>query len=708
MKPVKKKNIIQPVILIKILDNSDLVVVDSNTVVRFYNKDNLEVLNGFKVNIKHQRYKNSVVSFSSDGNYFATLSADCRESRLYNSNTKKLQAKMGRHQGEVSCVAIDTKNRYMFSCGDDGKTFAVDIKSAKLAFTLPMHIDTVNDIAFTQNGQWVATASYDRKISIFNLDVMTPRHKIKFHSAPVMNLLFLSKHRLLSVDKDSKIIVTNIHTGELITRLDTVHDDVFKITISDDSKFLFVGTTLGYVVIYDLDNYKLISRDYIKLSTSVTALTYDSKSKHLIVGSKSGDILVYDIYYGQDKIKAAYKNQSYEHLEEYLKTNPLLKYTKTYLMIEELWEKIYTKAKLLLEMGDKQKAIKIFQPFKNIPSKNQMMQKLVLDYEDFEKFATTVKQRKFPVAYSLANTNQIYKDSNLYKAMEKEWKKAFRLARKYTLDPRGADKAREILKPYRGVSEKTKLVQDLLTQGEVYKRFRVAIAQKDFRICFELIRQYPFLKEFPEYDSLMAYADTLYIKSQEAIKKDDTHAAIKMLRILVDFNDFKEEAEELMKEVERRQKFFNAIENKDMALAYDLMATSEDLQETPDGKKLQEKWNEDLQKANECAVKGDVACLKEAVKEYMHISSKYMSIATIFAWCYMVQLEDAVKKKEEQSVVENGIKNYILSFGVQDQIESFFNIFKKYYPDSKLNLELQTKGSLSMWRPSMIVESILT
>jgi len=91
----------------------------------------------------------------------------------------------------------------------------------------------------------------------------------------------------------------------------------------------------------------------------------------------------------------------------------------------------------------------------------------------------------------------------------------------------------------------------------------------------------------------------------------------------------------------------------------------------------------------------------------MHISSKHMAIGTVFAWCYMVQLENAVKKKMDQSVIENGIKNYILSFGVQDQIESFFNIFKKYYPDSKLSLELQTKGSLSMWRPSMIVNSIL-
>jgi hypothetical protein len=707
MKPIKKKNIVQPVILIKILDNGELVAIDSKTIVRFYNKDTLEVLNGFKVNIEHERYRTSIVAFSSDGKYFATLSADCRESRLYNADTKKLQSKVGRHQGEVSCVSIDPKNRYMFSCGDDGKTFAVDMKSAKLAFTLPMHVDTVNDIAFSRDGQWVATASYDRKISIFNLDIMTQRHKLKFHSAPVMNLLFLSKHRLLSIDKNSKILVTNIHTGELISRVDTAHDDVIRLTISDDSRFLFLGTALGYVIVYDLDEYKLITRDFIKLSTTVTSIVYDQKSKHLIVGSKKGDILVYDIYDGLDDMKVAYQNQEFDKIEKYTSKNPLLKYTKTYKIFENLWEKTYEKAKLLLEMGDKQKAIKIFQPFKNIPSKNQMMQKLLVDYEDFEKFATVVKQRKFPVAYSLANTNQIYKDSNLYKAMEKEWKKAFRLARQYTMDPRGADKAREILKPYRGISEKTKLVQDLLTQGEVYKRFRASMSQKDFKICFELIRQYPFLKEFPEYDSLMAYADTLYIKSQEAIKKDDTHAAIKMLRILVDFNDFKDEAEELIKEVEKRQKFFNAIENKDDALAYNLMATSEDLQNTPDGKKLQEKWNNALLKANECAVKGDVDCLKEALKDYMHISSKYMAIATVFAWCYMTQLENAIKKKEEQSVIENGIRNYILSFGVLDQMENFFNIFKKYYPESKLALDMQTKGSLSMWRPSMIVNSIL-
>ena len=73
----------------------------------------------------------------------------------------------------------------------------------------------------------------------------------------------------------------------------------------------------------------------------------------------------------------------------------------------------------------------------------------------------------------------------------------------------------------------------------------------------------------------------------------------------------------------------------------------------------------------------------------------------------MIQLELAIKAKKDQAVIENGIKNYILNFGLQDQILSFYEIFKAKFPSSKLNLELLTKGSLSMWRPSMIIDSIL-
>ncbi len=707
MKIIKSKNFKEPIILVKILDDGSLLIVDAKTTIRYLDKESLELRNGFKVGINHLRYKNNVVAFSSDGGAFATLSSDCRESRLYNAKTKKAIAKVDRHHGEVSTVGIDLENKYMFSCGDDGKTFAIDIKSGKLSFTLPMHVDAVNDIAFSSNGNWIATCSYDRKISIFNLSMMKPKHKLKAHSTPVMKVAFIGVNKLISIDKGNKAIIWNIYSGKVITRLEGIHDDVTHIVITKDNKFLFIGTALGYILVYDLTTYEQLSKKYIKLKSSITSLVFDEENKHLIVACNSGDLIFYDIYEGENHIKILLKEKKYEDIYKYVVANPLLAYTKVYNLVTNLWENTRKKAIQCLQKSDKKTAISLFNNFKNIPSKNKIMQEIMIEYEEFDKFASLAKQGKIVLAYSLANTHPMYKESDIYKSMELRWKKVFATAQKYSLDPKGIEKAREILAPYRGISDKTKLIQDLFTQGEVYKRFRVAIGQKDFKIAFELVKLHPFLKEFPEYTTIVNYADTLYIKSHELIKSGDTHSAIKMLRILIDFPDFTNEVKELMLDVDSKQKFFKAIKDEDIVAAYNMLDLSDDLQTTDDGQRLQQQWNDDLSAANGFAVDGDVAGIEKVFKPYMTISSKYMAMGSVFGWCYMVQLENAVKKGLDQSIIEEGIKNYILNFGLQDQILSFYEIFIKKYPDSKLNLELLTQGSLSMWRPSMIVNSIL-
>lgn len=707
MKPIKETNFNEAIVDIQLLDNDSIVVVDSNTTIRFLDKENFELTNGFKANIKHLRYKTKVVEFSPDGDYFATLSSDCKESRLYNTKTKKQIARMNRHQGEASCVGMDPTGRYMFSCGDDGKTFALDVKSGKLAFTLPVHVDTINDIVFTPNGQWVATASYDKKVSIFNIAMMTPKHKLKLHSSPIFKLQFLTKHRLFSVDKKSSGIIFDIYSGKIIKRLNGIHDDVTQVTTSMDGKFLFLGTNLGYILIYELEEYELLSRSYLKMNSTVTALVYDDDKDHLLIGTDKGSFLVYDIYSGVDDIKDLLQAKDYLGVEKKVEENPVLAYTQVYDMLESIWEKTLEQAKKYLEHGKRESAIKIFMNFKNIPKKNAIMNKVLRDYDEFDKFVQHVKQGKLPLAYSMINTHPLYKETKLYQDMEAQWKKAFTLARKYTMDPRGAETAKEILKPYRGVSDKTSKIQELFTQGEFYKRFKSALSKKDFKVVFDLIKQHPFLKEFPEYETLMNYADTIYIKAKKYIDEGETVPAVKILRVLIDFEGFEEEVSALVREIEQRQKFFNAVEEGDTVTAYNILDNAEELQYTDAGYKLYREWNDALTKANAEAVNGNVASIKEILAPYINISSKYMAIGTVFGWCYMMQLENAVRQKRTRSEIETGIKNYILSFGLQDQILSFFNIFKKYYPDSKINLELQSQGSLKMWRPSMIVNSIL-
>lgn len=707
MEVVNSKSLKKPIISLKVLKDQRLLVVDDESTVRYMDKLTLEMKSGFKAHIKHARYQTKVIDFSVDGDFFATLTADCQESRLYNAKTKKIVAKVQRHSGEVSCVGIEPTTKYMFSSGDDGKTYATDIKSAKLIFTLPSHVDTINDIAFSKNSNWVATASYDKKISLFNLITMSPKEKLKGHASAVMIVRFFGKNQLISIDKNSTAIIWNIYSGKIVERLAGIHDSVTHITISGDEKFLFLGTALGYVLLYDLKSFELLSPRYIKISSPITAMEFDGENNHLILGTQDGFLMYFNIYEGEEKLKLLLKNKAFEEIQKTALDNPILAYTKVYNIVTHLWETTLEKAKIALQNGKEKTALALFSHFKEIPSKNKIIQQVLRDYEEFDKFASYAKSGKLPLAYSIANRHKSYKESKPYQALEKNWKKAFLQAQKYAMQPKGADIAKEILIPYRGISEKTKLIQELLTQGDVYQRFRIAFGQKDFKMCFELIKLHPFLKEFSEYDSILSYGDTLYIKSHQLMKEGNTHSTIKILRTLIDFPEFSEEVKELTKEIDSRQKFFKAIDEKDIATAYNMMVIAEDLQETDDGMKLQELWHDDMMLANSYALDGDAKGAAKTLEKYKHISSKYMAIGSVLSLAYMAQLEEAIEHKLPQHTIENGIKNYILNFGVQDQIENILHYFKDIYPESKLTLEHLTHGSLSMWRPSMLVNSIL-
>lgn len=708
MKEAKKSNFDEAIIYTQILNEKTLLVVDAFTTIRYLNIENLAVKYESKMAILHPRYNTKVISFSSDGSYFASISQDARESRLYETKSQKNVATVDRHQGEVFCIGIDPKDRYMFSCGEDGMVFGLDIKSAQLAFTLPRHTDYVNDIAFSSDGQLVATASYDKNISLFNLTIMAPKGKLRAHSVPVLKVEFLSKNRLFSIDKNSSAIIWDVIGLKVITRLKGIHDDISEVVVGNDNTLLFLGTKLGYVLVYDLSTYEQISRRYIKLNNMITALNFDENNKHLIVGTDNGELLFYNIFEGEDDLERLLHEKKYNLMYECMEKNPLLKYTKYSQIVDALWKKTVQKAKEFLEKSDKGRAIKLFENFIAIPAKKQLMQKLIEEYAEYDKFLVLIKNKKIALAYALANVHPLYKETKVYKEMEVEWENSFALAQRYLLDQKLSYKAQEILAPYRGISEKTKLIQDLVLNVHVYKRFKDSIGQKEFKLSFELVKQNPFLKEYPEYKALMKYSDTLYMKAQLLLGNGDTHAAIKIFRILLDFDEFKDEAKETISDIENRQKFFNAIKEEDIILAYNLLDESYDLQDTQEGKRLQASWEGDMEKASEFAALSDIAGVKGVLEKYMKIRSKNMAIATLLSRCYITQLESALGENQPQKIIECGIKNYILYYGLTEQIRDFFNNFQAQYPYTKLNIESQASGSIENWRPSMIVSSILT
>lgn len=707
MKPIKKSSFTQAVIYTQILDAKTLLAVDALTTIVYLDIETLQLMDELKVDVAHTRQGSKVVSFSSDAKFFALIDKEYKTSMLYETKGKKLLTVIDRHQGEVSCVAIEPLGRYMFSCGDDGITYGIDIKSEQLSFTLPPHKDFVTDIAFTQDGKWAATSSYDKNISLYNLAMMTPHAKLKAHSAPVIKVQFLEGGRLFSLDKKSGAIVWDINSAKVIARLKGIHDEVISMCVGSNNRFLFLGTKLGYVLVYDLFTYEQISKKYIKLSDAISSLNFDEAREELIVASANGELRVYDIFEQEEHLRELLEQKKYANISSCIKSNPLLVFTKPYRMFEMLWEKTLQRAKLLLENSEKVKAEGLFKDFLVIASKKQQMQKLISEYSEYEKFLSYVKAQKLSLAYSLVNLHPLYKETKVYKSMEAQWEKDFALAKKYMLDQKLSYKVQEILSPYRGISEKTALIQELIQNVNVYKRFREAITHKKFKLAFEIVKQGKFLKDYPEYRALINYSDSLYMKAQVMLGNGDTNSALQIFRILLDFDDFRDEAKESIAEIEAKRKFFSALKEGNTALAYSIMDEFDTLRESQDGKVLHTQWREDIQKADDLALYADIEGVKGILAKYMNIKSKSKEIADVFSKAHITQLYRALDEDIEQKSVENGIKNYILYYGVTKRIEGFFEDFKVKFPHSKININSQKQGSIESWRPSMIVESIL-
>jgi len=216
----------------------------------------------------------------------------------------------------------------------------------------------------------------------------------------------------------------DIYKAKVLKRLEGIHDDVTSIAVGIDEKVLFLGTKLGYIIVYNLETYEQISRNYIKITSPITALNYDNENNYLIVGTEDGFIMYYDVFEGTKELENYLRSKEFSSFQTVVDANPLLVFTKMYELLTNFWENSLKAAKELLQKGQKEKAQNILSQFSHIPQKNRIAQKLLRDYEEFPKFLQLIQDGKLALAYSLANKYPEYKETKAYKTIEARWRKA--------------------------------------------------------------------------------------------------------------------------------------------------------------------------------------------------------------------------------------------------------------------------------------------
>jgi len=705
MEILKLFNIKQPILLLKTLTNNRLGIIDSQNALRIVDLSNYNIIGGFKSNITHEHNLGSHVDMTPDGEFSISVIPGANKAAIFSVGKKELLYKAGRHQGEVESVGLDPNGRYCVTCGQDGKAFAWVLKTARLAFSMPPHSDFITTVAFNDNGQWVATGSYDRSINLLNIATMKQPLKLRGHNSAVIKIIFLPEARVLSADKEGGLIVWDMRNGKVIKRLPKMNDDVTTMCVSNDKRFAFIATKLGYVGLYDLQTFEQIKQRYIKEQESITTLAFLDDPFRLAIGTAEGNVRIYALFGNEALLMQLLRERNYKLFYDMLEENPILLYSKPYEAAERIWADVLEKARVLLEKNDRAKAKELLDMFAGIPKKNALITQMLRSYEKYTQFQNYVKENRFPLAYSMAKQYPSFQDSEPYRKMELRWKKLFLKAQELILTPNGDDQARQILAPYRGISDKTILIQQLFEQRRMYEFMKKIISQRDFVKFFDLIKMHPFLKEFSEYTAIMDYADKLYIQAQKGYMEGDYATARKSCEILLAFPDYAKEAQEMADTIRVKHLFYDAIASDNLVNAFSYLSSYPLLYETPEAQVLERQWNNVVDQAQRYAARGLAKETLEVFEPYRTISDKHTAMARVMSQVYCVQLEQKLRSNAPQETIEQGIRNFVEIFGVDEGIVTVYDYFKQRY-STRLDLDLLKQGSFETWSPSVRIHDI--
>ena len=709
MQPIKILNVKKAVSKIKYIGEGQICVIDENNTVRIYDVTTFKLIDGFKIKLPKNNPQENSVDVSHQGKYIAIAVRGKHKTTVWSVKDKKLIFTLGWHKGDVLSVRFDREEKYLMTGGEDGRAYIWSMLTGKMVSSLPPHADYITSVAFSKNCLWGATGSYDKSVTITNISSMDISYRKKVHRGAVSALEFMSNQKMLSGDKTGELVLWNYAKGNVLKRLSPMADRILDVTFNPDESFMFaVCDTNKKVSLYSIQEGELISDEFIKILELPSTIEYIPELDYLVLGTMDGGVYFYDLFEDEKKLAALIEKNEYETAYQMIDQNPFLKRTKTYQALEEKWDKLLLLAQKKFEQGETDVAKQILAPFLKIPSKRSFVQSLYNDFSEFEKFKKAVVGRKYPLAYSLVAKYPFLKNTLYYKKMEEDWKKVFNKAKELMLKRGREDEVKELLKPFRGVTEKTPFIQTLFNEKQLYQMFTQKLMKKEFDDFFSMVNRYPFLSDSDEYSKAIKYGKSLIQKSKELLRLGEYKKVLNISEILEHFPMFKEESEELKSQANILLEFQRILATHDLNLIETFVKDHPFLEDVEDYQNIEREWREKLQKAEIYAAKGNVLDILNELQDYINLKDKRTKIGQLIRSAYLQQIMSVlVKASKGQNVgkyFEKAVKNYIKLFGFDMEISDLIEKAKKI--KLEVNLENVPEGDMNTWNHYKLPEKI--
>jgi len=199
----------------------------------------------------------------------------------------------------AALYSVAINNKHLAVAGENGTVALFDVKSGKLLQRLQGHEGHVKAVVFHPQGEWLASAGYDKRIVIWSLTTGKQIKELKTPEKVWTLAVSPDGNYLASGGKDNEISLWNVKMGS--KRTFTGHeDDVKGLAFNSNGKLLASASYDGTVRLWDVatgeELHKLIGH-----TDKVYTVVFSPDDKWLASGSKDTTVRLWEVDSGKPK-----------------------------------------------------------------------------------------------------------------------------------------------------------------------------------------------------------------------------------------------------------------------------------------------------------------------------------------------------------------------------------------------------------------------